>query len=489
MKNYAKYLISLHTCMLGGDNLDLHKATQEEIVEDMKNDAFKITIVGVGTLGTFVATEFLKADARVIATDIRPDVVEAINNRNSGSSDPKIRKILHNKVSEGKLKATTDVAGAAADSKVICICVPTLLSKDQNPDLSQLKNAADTVSKGLTKHSIVMLYSTVPIGTTRNIVLPILQRSGLTIGDFCLAYTPERMNPGITLGKAARIPRVVSGIDERSKNLAVKIIKALRRKVVPVSSVEQAEATKLFENTFRDVNIALVNDLAIHFNRLGLDILEVVKAASTKWNIVAHYPGAGVGGYCIPVSPHYLAVRSHPHELRILKVAREINDNMPNYIVDLVVNNLTQQGKPIQGSKITILGLAYKENLSELRWSPSIQIIEQLKTFGAKVSLHDPYASNVDVKKMYGLPNLQLEEALKDSDCMVIVTGHEEFKKLQFEKIKALMKDRASVIDGRNIVNSADVTSNGFIYAGVGRTGRTERGLVITQQTTLHDIR
>jgi UDP-N-acetyl-D-mannosaminuronic acid dehydrogenase len=455
---------------LGGDNLDLHKASQEEIIEGMKNDAFKITIVGVGTLGTFVATEFLKADARVIAADIRPDVVEAINNRNSSSPDPKIRKILHNKVSEGKLKATTDVAGAAAaDSKVICICVPTLLSKDQNPDLSQLKNAADTVSKGLTKHSIVMLYSTVPIGTTRNVVLPILQRSGLTIGDFCLAYTPERMSPGITLGKAARIPRVVSGIDERSKNLAVKIFKGLRKKVVPVSSVEQGEATKLFENTFRDVNIALVNDLAIHFNRLGLDILEVVKAASTKWNIVAHYPGAGVGGYCIPVSPHYLAVQSHPDELTIVKMAREINDNMPNYIVDLVVNNLTQQGKPIQGSKITILGLAYKENVSELRWSTSIQIIKQLRTFGARLSLHDPYASNVDVKSMYGLPNLPLEEALKGSDCMVIGTGHEGFKKLQFEKIRALMKDGAVVIDGRNILNPADIIRNGLVYAGVGR--------------------
>ena len=452
----------------------------------MKNDAFKMTIVGVGTIGTYIAAEFLKAGGRVIAADIRPDLVEAINNQKGGPLDLKIREMLYNKVSEGKLTATTDVAGAVADSKVICISVPTLLKKDGNPDLNQLKSAADTVSKGLTKHSIVMVYSTVPIGTTRNIVLPILQRNSLTIGDFYLAYTPERMNPGMTMDEVEKIPRVVSGIDARSKDLAVKIIKALTIKVVPVSSVELAEATKLFENTFRDVNIGLVNELAIYFNRLRLDILEVVRAASTKWNVVAHYPGAGVGGYCIPVSPQYLAIRSYPDELRMVKLAREINDNMPNYIVDLVVNILTQQGKPIQGAKITVLGLAYKENISDLRWSPSIQIIELFRTLGAKLSLHDPYASNVEVNKMYGLPNLRLEEALKGSDCMVIVTGHEEFKKLQFEKIRALMKDRAVVIDGRNIVNSADVASNGFIYAGVGRT---ERAIAMTQQTTLHDIR
>jgi UDP-N-acetyl-D-mannosaminuronic acid dehydrogenase len=466
--------------------LNLLKASQDESMKDMKNGVFKTTIVGVGTVGTYIAAEFLKAGAQVIGADIRPDVVEAINNRNGGSFDPEIREIFYNKVSEGKLTATTDVAGAVADSKVICISVPTLLDKDGKPDLSFLKSAADTVSKGLTKHSIVMLYSTVSIGTTRNIVLPILQRHGLTIGDFCLAYTPERMNPGVTLDKLAKIPRVVSGIDARSKNIAAIIIKNLGKEVVPVSSVELAEATKLFENTFRDVNIALVNELAIYFNRLGLDALEVVNAASTKWNVVAHYPGAGVGGYCIPVSPRYLSIRSDPDELRIVKMAREINDNMPNYIIDLVVNLLNQLGKPIQRAKITVLGLAYKENLSDLRWSPSIQIIEHLKALGAKLSLHDPHASSEDVNKMYGLYNLPLEEALKGSDCMVVVTGHEEFKKLPFEKIRALMNDRAVVIDGRDILNSADVISNGFMYAGIGRTVRSP---VLTEMVASHDIR
>ena len=455
------------------NRLNLLKADQEEIKQGLMNGVFKTTVVGVGTVGTYIAAEFLKAGAQVIGADIRPDVVEAINNRKEGTFDPEIREIFHNKVSEGKLTATTDVAGAVADSKVICISVPTLLDKDGKPDLSHLKFAADTVSKGLNKHSIVMLYSTVSIGTTRNILLPILQQNGLTIGDFCLAFTPERMNPGVTLDKLSKIPRVVSGIDARSKNVAAMIIKTLAKEVVSVSSVELAEATKLFENTFRDVNIAFVNELAIYFNRLGLDALEVVEAASTKWNVVAHYPGAGVGGYCIPVSPRYLAIGSNPDELRIVKAAREINDNMPNYVINLVVNTLSQLDKPIKRAKITVLGLAYKENLSDLRWSPSIQIIEPLKALGANLSLHDPHALNEDVNKMYGLYNLPLEEALRDSDCMIVVTGHKEFKELPFEKIKTLMKSRAVVIDGRNILNSADVVSNGFIYAAVGRTVRT----------------
>ena len=184
-------------------NLNLLEETQEEIVKGMKEGAFKTTIVGMGTVGTYIAAEFLKVGAQVIGADIRPNIVEAINNQNGGSFDPEIREIFHNKVSEGKLTATTDVASAVADSKVICISVPTLLDKDGNPDLSHLKSAANTVSKGLNKHSIVMLYSTVSIGTTRNTVLPILQRNGLTIGDFCLAYTPERM---MKLQKRVMIP-------------------------------------------------------------------------------------------------------------------------------------------------------------------------------------------------------------------------------------------------------------------------------------------
>jgi len=274
------------------------------------------------------------------------------------------------------------------------------------------------------------------------------------------------------MDKLATIPRVVSGIDSRSKNLAAMIIKTLAKEVVPVSSVELAEATKLFENTFRDVNIALVNDLAMYFNRLGLDALDVIRAASTKWNVLAHYPGIGVGGYCIPVSPRYLAERADANELRLVKVAREINDNMPNYVINLITNIFNQLDRSVHNAKIAVLGLTYKENVADLRWSPSRQIIERLSDLGTKLSLHDPQASNEDVKKMYGLPNLSLEEALKDSDCMLVVTGHDEFKKLPFEKIRMLMKNRAVVIDGRNILNSADVVSNGLIYVGVGRTIR-----------------
>ena len=452
--------------------MNILNVREEELMSALKSAAFKTTVVGVGTVGSYIVAEFLNAGGRVIGADIRREVVDAINERKEGVFDPEIREIFHNKVSEGKLTATTDVAAAVADSKVICISVPTLLDKNGHPDLSILKSAVNTVSKGLRRGSIVMLSSSVSIGTTRNVVLPILQESGLAVGDFCLAFTPERMNPGVPLSKLAKIPRLVSGIDEASKNLAAAIIRTFAQEVVPVNSVELAEATKLYENTFRDVNIALVNDLAIYFNRLGLDALDVIRAASTKWNVLAHYPGIGVGGYCIPVSPRYLAEGAVADELRIVKVAREINDNMPKYVINLIAQIFSQMDRSVQKAKIAVLGLAYKENVPDLRWSPSSQIIERLSQLGAELSLHDPHASNEDVKNMYGLPNLPLEEALKDSDCMVVVTGHEEFKKFSFEKIKTLMKSRAVVIDGRNILNSADAVTNGLIYAGVGRTIR-----------------
>ena len=450
--------------------MKLLQATQQEIVNALKDGAFKTTIVGMGTVGSYIAAEFLKSGAQVIGADIRPDVVEGINNRSGTLLDPEIRGVLHDKVSKGKLSATTDVVGAVSESKLICISVPTLLDENGSPDLSYLKSAATSVSEGLRKDSMVMVYSTVSIGTTRNVVLPILQQSGLTLEDFCLAFTPERMIPGCTIDQLAKIPRIASGINERSKRIATTIIDTLAKQVVPVSSTEVAEAVKLFENTFRDVNIALVNELAIYFRRLGIDIMEVVEAASTKYNVVAHYPGAGVGGYCIPVSPRYLARESNPDELQIVKLARKVNDNMPKYVANLVVDVLTRLGKSVKEAKVTVLGLSYKENLSDLRWSTSSPIIEHLKASGARISLHDPHAANDKVLKMYGQSNLSLEEAVRDSDCLIVATGHNEFKNLPYEKVRALMNRAPVIIDGRNILNPSDVVNNGFMFVGVGRT-------------------
>lgn len=449
--------------------MNLLQASQSEIVNALKEGTFKTTIVGMGTVGSYTAAEFLGAGAQVIGADIRADIVESINNRTGSLFDPEIREIFKNKVSEGKLTATTDVASAVNDSKVICINVPTLLDRNGNPDLGHLKSATKTISEGLRRDSLVMVCSTVSIGTTRRIVLPLLQQRDLKIGDFGLAFTPERMVPGIQMDQLAKIPRIVSGIDETSKNVAHAIMKTLINQVIPVSSTEVAEATKLFENTFRDVNIALVNELAIYLMRFGVNALEVIEAASTKYNVVAHYPGAGVGGYCIPVSPRYLAQQSSPDELQIVKLARRINDNMPKYIVDLASSTLSRMRKSIEHVKVSVLGLAYKENLSDLRWSSSIQIVEELKTQGANVSLHDPYASNQDVQKIYNLSNLPLEEAVRDSDCIIIATGHKEFKGLPLEKIRSLMKSDPVIIDGRNILNVTDVVNKGFVFSGVGR--------------------
>lgn len=448
--------------------MNLLDADKEDITRALKQGKFKTAIVGMGVIGTYIAAEFLRAGGHVVGADIDPKIVDSINKANHISNDKELDRILREKVQAGELIATTDITAAVHDSKVICICVPTLLSNGSAVDLTKVEAAAELVSKGLAEGSVVILHSSVTIGATRNILLPILRKSGLTTQQFCLACAPERMNPGDTLEQQSNTPRIVAGIDAKSTDMAETIISATAKKVVPVTSVEVAEAVKLFENTFRDVNIALVNELAIYFERLGVDVTEVIKAASTKYNVVPHFPGAGVGGYCIPVSPRYLVHGSNPEELRIVKLAREINDNMPQHTVDLVIAALRQSGKSVAESKVAILGLSYKENLADLRWSPAIDIVRQLKAAGATLALHDPLLSD-EVVQQFGLPNLSLEEAVQDSDCLVITTAHKIFKEIPLETARSSMKRSPVIVDGRNILNPSDVIKAGFRYFGIGR--------------------
>lgn len=361
--------------------------------------------------------------------------------------------------------ASTNANEVLKNVDCFIICVPTPVDINHQPDLSYAESACETISKFLIKNNLVVLESTVSPGSTEEIMMPILEKSDLKAGeDFYVSHCPERIDPGNKKWNVSNIPRVVGGINQISTELAFNLYnQIIDANVMKLSSLKNAEATKIVENTFRDVNIAFVNELAKSFDKIGIDIKEVIDAASTKpFGFMAHYPGCGVGGHCIAVDPYYLIEKAEKTGFnhRFLKLAREINNSMPKYTVKKVIEGLNDIGKSVKNSNISILGLSYKGGVSDIRESPSFIIIEELKRLGASLKIFDPYVLDKSTVK-------NLNEALKNSDCVVIVTNHQEFKKIPVEKFKKYLIK--VVIDGRNILNKDKIIKSGIIYKGIGR--------------------
>lgn len=311
----------------------------------------------------------------------------------------------------------------------------------------------------------MILESTVSPGTTEEVVIPILEKSGLKAGeDFFIAHCPERIDPGNKKWDVRNIPRVIGGINQESTELAYELYRQIiDADVMKLSSLMNAEATKIVENTFRDVNIAFVNEMAKSFDKIGIDVKEVVDAAATKpFGFMAHYSGCGVGGHCIAVDPYYLIDKAEKKGFnhRFLKLAREINNSMPHYTVNKIAIGLNKIGKSVKNSSIAILGLAYKGGVDDTRESPAYQIIKELKEMGAKITVYDPYVINESTVKT-------LDEALYNKDSVVIVTDHPEFKKINAEKLKD--NNVKVVIDGRNILDKKEIQNQEIVYEGIGR--------------------
>jgi nucleotide sugar dehydrogenase len=288
--------------------------------------------------------------------------------------------------------------------------------------------------------------------------------------DFGLASCPERADPGRVLNDLRKVPRIVGGIDERSTRVAAALYRAgMGVEVIEMSNPKSANAVKLTENISRDVNIALMNELAVLFERLGIDIIEVIQAASTKWNFMPHYPGAGVGGPCLPSNPYYLIQEGQkvgyiPH---LVRMAREVNDRMPSHVVELVMEALNEIGKTVNGSKIALLGVSYKPDISDIQLSPVKPIIQSLKRLGADLTGFDPYFLSQEVLDLELSSNL--DSALKGTDAVILCTAHKEFQKLDFRKLAGLMNTPAALIDARGIIDKTSVEESGLIFKGVGR--------------------
>ncbi|HYS20781.1 MAG TPA: nucleotide sugar dehydrogenase [Gemmatimonadales bacterium] len=383
-------------------------------------------IVGLGYVGLPLALELTRAGYRVLGLDVNQALVDQLAAGGSHIQDVPA-EIVAQAVKQGRFSATTDLA-RLAEPDVISICVPTPLSKTKDPDVSFVLAATESVKRTLRRGQLIILESTTYPGTTRELMLPALESTGLKVGeDFFLAFSPERVDPGNHKWNTRNTPKIVGGITETCRRLAVALYQPAIETLVPVSSPEAAELVKILENTFRSVNIGLVNEMAIVCDKLGVDVWEVIDAAATKpFGFMKFTPGPGVGGHCIPLDPHYLAwkMRTLNYRTRFIELAGEINAEMPEYWVAQVVDRLNEQGKAARGSTVLVVGVAYKKDIEDIRESPAIDIIQLLQQRGATIVYHDPFVSHLEEDSV-DLRSVPLTHAqLAAADCVIIVTDH-----------------------------------------------------------------
>jgi UDP-N-acetyl-D-glucosamine dehydrogenase len=397
-----------------------------KLEQKLHNKSATIGIVGLGYVGLPLAVAFAEAGFKVLGFDIQQKRVDAINQSKSYIADVASEQ-LKAVVSNNLLQATTE-QGKLRETDAICICVPTPLSKAKDPDLSHVIHESREISKHLQPGQLVVLESTTYPGTTREVVLPILESSQLRVGiDFYLAYSPERVDPGNRKHNIKTTPKIVGGINSQSTELAQALYSQIANTVIAVSSPDVAEMTKVFENVFRSVNIALVNELAHLCEKLGISVWEVIDAASTKpFGYMPFYPGPGIGGHCIPLDPYYLAnkAREFDFHTRFIELAAEINEYMPYYVASRILETLNDRGKSLNGAKIIVLGVAYKKDVEDIRESPSLKVIQLLRAKGAEVSYNDPYIPKIKLSQG-SLASVKLtEKTLASADCVIIATDH-----------------------------------------------------------------
>ena len=400
----------------------MYKALEEKI----KNRTALVGIIGLGYVGLPLAVELGRENFKVIGIDVIKDKVDLVNSGRSDIDDVKDQD-LQPLVKAGKIKATVDFS-ALEEVDCIAICVPTPLSKTKDPDVSYILAAVEQVQKYLHPGQLVILESTTYPGTTEELILPMLEKTELKVGkDFFLAFSPERVDPGNRSYNTKNTPRVVGGITPQCTRIAKLFYEQTIIEAVPVSSTKSAEMVKLLENTFRSVNIGLVNEVALMCDRLKIDVWEIIDAANTKpFGFMRFYPGPGLGGHCIPIDPHYLSwkLKSLNYYARFIELAGDINSHMPEYVVERVNRALNEKQKSLNLSKILVLGVAYKKDIKDLRESPALDVIRLLQNAGAQVSYNDPHASSVSMDDSV-MKSVELTEALlKSADCVVILTDH-----------------------------------------------------------------
>ena len=425
-----------------------------KLIDLIQRREAKIGIIGLGYVGLPLIKAFIEAGFSTLGYDVDTKKVDSLNQGKSYIGHIP-SAWLESWLTAKKFEATTD-SKRLSEADAILICVPTPLSESRDPDLSYVVSTVKTIAASLRPGQLIVLESTTYPGTTRDVMLPELEKTGLKAGsDFFVAYSPEREDPGNQQFSAAKIPKVVGGLDEPSKTAAVALYGAVVVSVVPVSSCEAAEACKILENTYRSVNIALVNELKMLCDQMGMDVWEVINAAKSKpFGFQAFYPGPGLGGHCIPIDPFYLSwvARKHGMSTRFIELAGEINTSMPDYVITRLMKALNDVGKPVRGSRIAVLGVAYKRDVDDPRESPSFVLMEKLLALGANLTYNDPHVPRLPMMRAHQLPAMDSQaltaKYLSAQDCVLIATDHTAYD-CQF-----IVAHAPLVVDTRNATKS-----------------------------------
>jgi len=421
---------------------------QSDLHSHIKSKSAHVGVIGLGYVGLPLAVEFAKAGFSVTGIDIDSHRVEKLNTGITPIADVDSTE-FHSLVASGAFQATDDFS-VVRELDALSICVPTPLNKLKDPDISYIVNVLEAIKPHLHTGMLIVLESTTYPGTTREMVLPALENAGLTVGqDIFLCFSPERIDPGNRTYFIRNTPKVIGGITPECTRMGQALYGSIIEKVVTVSSPEAAEMTKLLENTFRSINIGLVNEMALMCEKLGVDVWEVIEAAATKpFGFTKFTPGPGLGGHCIPIDPHYLAwkMKTLDYRARFIELAGEINTDMPNHVFRLIMKGLNSQGKPLHRSRVLLVGVAYKKDIDDVRESPALDVFRLLEENGAHVDYYDPFVPKLRWNGSFRTSLTELDsKAISTADVVVIVTDH---SKIDYELIR---QEASLIVDTRNV--------------------------------------
>ena len=453
--------------------IKIMKLNENELIQAIQSGHLSVCVIGIGRIGLPTALSFANSGLPTVGVDINTELVEMINSKIFPLKDEPGYDVIFEKVINKKFNATTKIEEVISKSDVVILSLPTPMDKNNVPDYSALLSVGKQLGQLLSNDTLVIVESTVEPGFIENDLISIMENSEkkLVAGkDFAIGVCPETANPGQIMNDFEKLPRLVGAIDEKTKNVIIKIYKhVFTVDIISMPNCKTANAVKLTTNVFRDLNIAFVNELAILFERVGIDIMTVLEAAKSKYNFQIHYPGPGVGGPCLPVNSYQminLAKNMGFDTLKSVEMGRIINESMPMHVIDLLSDAFVESQKSLENSNILILGISYKPDVKDIQISPAEVIIKKLKNLKTNILIYDPYFKSTNVFDLQTESNLI--QALEKSDALILVTAHKEFHNLDPIFLKSKMKN-AIVIDSKCIIDQQSAKNAGLVYRGLGR--------------------